>query len=443
MFRTDDFGPALTGSDAAAIARYDSALGKLLLLRNDPVAEVDAATAIDPGLVMGHVLKGLLCVLGTEKALLPEARAALALARAAADGATAREQGHIAALAAWIDGRFHDAGACWEQVLVAQPDDVLAMFAAHQGDFFLGQSSELRDRVARRLPDIARGGALEGHYLGMWAFGLEEMGDYRAAESAARQALACEPRNAWATHALVHVMEMTHRVDEGIDFLTSTAPQWADDSFFAVHNWWHLALYHADRQQWPQVLGVYDQHIRGSDSAVVLDMIDASALLWRLMLQGVDVGDRWQGLVEVWEPQIDRAWYVFNDCHAMMAFVGAGRDDLAQRLIAVLERGAQQPGDNAANTRAVGLPLARALQLYGQRQYLAAMQLLMPIRSIAARVGGSHAQRDLIAQTLIAAAERAKQGAVARALLNERLMLKPGSMLNQAWVARVQSKPLH
>ena len=144
----DCFGLPLTAGDAAAVRHYDSALRKLLVLRNDPVAEVDAALRIDPGMVMGHVLKGLLCVLGSEKSLLADAHSALKAGLAVATGATPREHGHLAALSAWVGGRLHEACACWERVLVAQPDDALAMFAAHQGDFFLGQSSELRDRVA-------------------------------------------------------------------------------------------------------------------------------------------------------------------------------------------------------------------------------------------------------------------------------------------------------
>src|SRR3712207_8780011 len=51
-----------------------------------------------------------------------------------------------------------------------------------QCDFFLGQSSLLRDRVARVLPywdDRVPG---YGYVLGMHAFGLEEMGDYGRAE---------------------------------------------------------------------------------------------------------------------------------------------------------------------------------------------------------------------------------------------------------------------
>ena len=115
----DCFGLPLTAGDAAAVRHYDSALRKLLVLRNDPVAEVDAALRIDPGMVMGHVLKGLLCVLGTEKSLLADAHSALKAGLAVATGATPREHGHLAALSAWVGGRLHEACACWERVLVA------------------------------------------------------------------------------------------------------------------------------------------------------------------------------------------------------------------------------------------------------------------------------------------------------------------------------------
>jgi hypothetical protein len=64
---------------------------------------------------------------------------------------------------------------------------------------------------------------------------------------------------------------------------------------------------------------------------------------------------------------------------------------------------------------------------------------LAPIKAIAARAGGSHAQRDLIAQTLLAAAEKAGQHRLARSLLNERLALKPNSTLNRTWMRRVVS----
>ena len=221
MSYCDQFGVPLTTGDSGALRHYDAAVAKLLVFNNDPVAEVDQATAIDPGLVMGHVLKGLLCVLGTEKSLLPDAQSALAAGKSSAKGASGRERKHLRSLESWIEGRLHDACAIWEDILVDEPSDALAMLAAHQGDFFLGQSSELRDRVARRLPSIEKGSRLEGYYQGMYAFGLEEMADYARAEEAGQRAVTSDRRDAWAIHAVAHVMEMTNRIEDGQAWLST------------------------------------------------------------------------------------------------------------------------------------------------------------------------------------------------------------------------------
>ncbi len=433
----DEFGAPLTANDAEAVRRYDAAVGQLLLLRNDPIAFADEALLIDPSLVMANVLKSAACVLGTERSALPDAIAALGAGLHGASDATPRELGHLAALAAWVDGRLHDACAQWERVLVDHPNDALAMLCAHQGDFFLGQSSELRDRVARRLPQIEPGSRLEGYYSGMHAFGLEEMGDYGRAEEAGARAVASDPRDAWAIHAVAHVMEMTNRTDDGIAWLSSRVDDWTTDSFFAVHNWWHLSLYHLDRMDWASVLDMYDGHVRAGYSTAMLDLLDASALLWRLGLHGVDVEQRWQELAGIWATHVDDAWYSFNDVHAMMAFAGAGRGDLADQLLATMQATAGGTNDNALMTREVGLPAARALLSFSQGGYQQAVELLSKVRPIAARAGGSHAQRELLTQTLIAAAERAGYQSMARALLDERLALKPHSPLHRQWQARV------
>jgi hypothetical protein len=154
-------------------------------------------------------------------------------------------------------------------------------------------------------------------------------------------------------------------------------------------------------------------------------------------MYGVDVGNRWNILADVWEPRIEEAWYAFNDMHAMMAFAGAGRFDLARRLIGVLERTAAVHTENGAVTRAIALPVCEALLAYAETRYSEAVMLLGPVRTPAVRAGGSHAQRDVLAQTLLSAAEKAGQIQLVRALLNERLALRPISGLNQTWMERV------
>jgi tetratricopeptide (TPR) repeat protein len=436
MKLVDQFGLGLSASDESAVGHFNAAVSKMLTFQGDPVAELDRAIATDPGFLMAYVLKALIFGLSTEKSHVGNALTILAVARRIGTSASSRQTKHVAAVEAWLDGRFSDACAVWEDILVEHPNDAVAMFAAHQGDFFLGQLSELCHRVARRLPDIDRGSVLEGYYWGMYAFGLEEMGDYAKALDVGRRAVGRDKNDAWAVHAVAHVFEMTNRVDEGEQWLMSSANDWVDSNL-AVHIWWHLALYYCDQQRWDRLLELYDTRIRRPASTVVMEQLDASALLWRLTLYDVDVGNRWHSLADAWEPRIEEAWYAFNDMHAMMAFSGAGRFDLAQRLIAVLRATAALRTENGAVTRGIGLPASEALLAYAQRHHASAVDLLVPVRTQAVRAGGSHAQRDVLAQTLLSAAEKAGQIRLARALLNERLALRPHSILNQSWMERV------
>jgi hypothetical protein len=162
---------------------------------------------------------------------------------------------------------------------------------------------------------------------------------------------------------------------------------------------------------------------------VVLDMVDASALLWRLHLRGVALGARWEALADAWQPRVEDAFYAFNDVHALMALIGAGRADAIERLIAAMHRALEQPGSNAVMTRQVGLPLAEALLAFDRGRFGRSIELLLRLRPIAARFGGSHAQRDLLDLTLIEAARRDGRRTLLQRLANERLERKPASPL--------------
>ena len=208
----------------------------------------------------------------------------------------------------------------------------------------------LRDRIARALPKWFPG--VPGYHtvLGLHAFGLEETGDYAAAEKTGREAVERERRDFWAQHAVAHVMEMQGRQQDGIAWMPDNADGWSRDSFFAVHNWWHVALYHLDLGDIDEVLTLFDGPIYGARSRVILEMIDASAMLWRLHLRGIDVGDRWQAVADAWEPVKDAGNYAFNDAHAAMAFVGAGRPQSLARVIEAQMQAMARSDDNAAFT---------------------------------------------------------------------------------------------
>jgi hypothetical protein len=424
----------LTGATPAALAHYERALHELQCFVGDPVGSVEKAIAAAPGFVMAHVLKGYLYGLATER----EATAIAASAHAAALplGGTARERAHVAALGSLAQGRWHEAGWLLEDIAIEHPRDALALQTGHQIDFFTGDARMLRDRLARAMP--AWSASMPGYHamLGMHAFGLEEMGDYGRAERVGRSAVEIEPRDGWAQHAVAHVMEMQSRQQDGIAWMRANPEAWTKDSFLQVHNWWHLALFHFDLGETAEVLRLYDGPIYGAPSTLALNMVDASAILWRLHLGGADVGDRWSALAANWAPQADAGNYAFNDAHAMMAFVGAGLAEPARTLVETQRAAMGADDDNAAFTRDVGHPVTLAIQAFGEGNYHETVRLLRPIRAIAHRFGGSHAQRDVIDLTLIEAALRAGDVALSRALAAERSDARPASPLSQLFVNR-------
>jgi tetratricopeptide (TPR) repeat protein len=436
----DQVGLSLSGATPESRDHYHRALRELQCYIDDPVASVDAALEESPGFTMAHVLKAYLHLLGTEPDGIPVARACLAAcADLEADG---RERGHLEAATHLAAGRWHKAGRVLEDISAEHPADILALQAGHLVDFYTGNSRMLRDRMSRAMrrwsPDMPGYHAL----LGMYAFGLEETADYAGAERAGRQGVELEPRDGWAQHAVAHVMEMQCRPIEGIEWMRGNMENWSRDSFFQVHNWWHLALYHLELSETDEVLALFDGPIHGPRSTLILDMIDASALLWRLHLLDIDTSPRWQSVADGWMPLAEAANYAFNDVHAVMAFVGADRADAVQRALDAQQAAMMRDDDNAAFTREVGRPVALALAAFGEGRYGEAVELLRPVREIAHRFGGSHAQRDLLDQTLMEAARRAGQSAYAEALCSERLARRPDSPLSRLFAARA-AEPRH
>jgi hypothetical protein len=75
-------------------------------------------------------------------------------------------------------------------------------------------------------------------------------------------------------------------------------------------------------------------------------------------------------------------------------------------------------------TAEVGRRLIHGVLAFAGGDYAGAVGAILPIRRDAVRIGGSHAQRDIINLTLIAAAERSGQWSVASALLQERVAVR-------------------
>jgi len=219
--------------------------------------------------------------------------------------------------------------------------------------------------------------------------------------------------------------------------------QWQDDwavgNGFVGHLGWHHALFALEALDVGTALQRFDAHLKADPAQITLQRLDASALLWRLHLLGAEVGPRWRELADGWDWSAQAAGlYPFNDLHALLALVGSGELARAQDWLTQVRTQAEHAGDShRAVAREVGLPLMHGMLAFAQGRFVEAIQTLYPVRANASRFGGSHAQRDLIDQTLIAAAAQSGDKSVGRALLNERRLAKPMTPLTAHWAAHL------
>ncbi len=415
----DRWGVPVLADAPESVAVLDAAVEDLASLSGDPVGGAEKAAA-DDGLVLARIYQAYLHLYATTPAGVT--RAGEILAGIDDDGLPEREAAHLRAARAWATGNWKTATRWLEQALLAHPRDLLALKVAQDLYFFLGNRLELRDSAARVLPEWPRDQPGWGYVQGIYAFGLEENADYRRAEDRARAALEVNPRDVWSVHAMAHVREMEGDHRRGVEFLTATAPDWSA-SYFAVHNWWHRGLYHLELLELDEAVRLYDDLIRANHSTEWLDVVDAAALLWRLRLFGVDVTERARALASDIDELAADPVYIFNDWHAVMAFGLAGDHERVAAIIAANQHLIAPANANAA--RIAGLDLLTAFGGFATGDASATVAKLIGLRQYANAVGGSHAQRDIVDLTLIAAAARSGDGRLARALVAERAARKP------------------
>ena len=341
MTRLDPRGNPVTTASAAALDASERALWRMMSFYGTPLADLDTAIAADPRWRLPRLMKAGFLLSLTEPALAGDAAALLAEVAAAPGSGDARERAHLDALQRLATGDWLGASDAWSAILAAHPRDAIALQWAHLFDFYRGDSAQLRERAGAAIAAWPDDDALHPYALALHAFGLEESGQYAAAEAAGRRALAGNARVPWAIHAVAHVMEMQGRHAEGARWLEALRQQWGvragaghdqDLNGFAGHLGWHEALFALETLDVTAALRIFDTYLDAPSMEITLQRVDAASLLWRIALLSVDVGDRWHDLLAGWRLDAASAGQsLFNDAHATLALLGRGRDDAPTR----------------------------------------------------------------------------------------------------------------
>ncbi len=419
----DCFGQVTTLKTEAARRAWDQTQLAFLAHGAETPTHLMATLTAEPEFALGHAAKGLFYLLLGRRELFPVAAEALSTAQDLADQGQIswRERKFIDALDAYLQNMPSLSVQHLEKVLLTHPDDPLAMKLSHAIRFVLGDSAGMRRSIERVLPAYGVDHAAKGYLLGCHSFALEETGDYTKAEIAGRQALWMAPDDAWGLHAVAHVYDMTCDAAGGLSWLAGREQAWSHCNNFRFHVWWHKALMHLDLGQIDEVMDLYDQKIRADHTDDYRDISNATSLLSRLELEGVDVGTRWEELAEICANRTEDGCLIFADLHYLLALIGGDRDDAIAKMMARMNTDASGASNDVADRMAdPGLAAAVGLQAFGEGQYEDAFFHLAAARATMPRAGGSHAQRDVFERLTIDAGLRAGRLDAAEQILNDR-----------------------
>lgn len=373
--------------------------------------------------------------------MFAETRAASASARPFIDQAlasplkaTPREQGFVAAVAAWVEGDAPRSARLLERHLREFPRDLVALKLAHYHLFNLGDSPGMLRAALLCLPAAA-----DVPYLhGMLAFAWEQCHLLEQAEAAARTAIAMERKEPWAHHALAHVMLTRGRIREGHAFLAEMSDSWVGlNSFMETHNWWHQALFALELDRPDEALALYDRRVWGVAKDYSQDEVNAVSLLARLELAGVGVGDRWQDLADHLLQHVDDQVLPFLDLQYVYGLARAGRPQADALLRNIQAHAAQVAPALQPAWQRVCLPASRGLLAHARGDWQRAVDELGQALPRLTEIGGSHAQRDLFAQVHLDALIRSGRLPAAQNLLQQQLRSQPESVRLRRQVAGV------
>ncbi len=434
----DAQGHAVTGATAEAIDPFDQAIRAITTVHGDTMGLLDAARRAAPDFAMAHLAKAWVFAMANDPVMAEQGRALTG--QVAALAMNKRERAHLVALTHALEGHRAAAVAVLDRHLLVHPRDLLAHQAAALLDGFLGRFAWVRARSARAMPFWAPGQPSYGVMLSFLGFGLEEAGEYARAEDVSRQAAELEPFSFWPHHTVAHVMEMTGRPEDGLGWMAAREPLWSTAAHAnQVHIWWHRSLFHVELGQYDAALALYDGPVRATQRRLAVSLTNASALLWRLDAIGQDVGDRWEEVAALWQDHADGRLCVFTDVHAAMAEIRTGQDAALEKRVAAMRRTAADGTEAAAIYRDIGLPVVAGLTAFQRGAYDQAVEHLLGARFELWKLGGSHAQRDVVDWTLTEAATRAGPRMLALSLAHERLAARPRSAPNQRFLSRAEA----
>jgi tetratricopeptide (TPR) repeat protein len=435
----DRFGLALTTDSPQAAENYIRAVDLMLSANTGAETLLDDALDADPDFALAHIARGRLCQV---LARIPEAKEAAARARGLAGRVTARERGHIETIALVIDGLGAQAMARLEAHVADYPRDALALSPALGVFGLFGFSGRVDHHEAQLalLERLAPKWDEDWWFLTYLGWARIETGDVATGSREVERALALNPHNAFAAHARAHGYYEAGDAESGAAFIEAWLPGYDRQSQLHCHLSWHQGLFELARGRPERARALYEDAIRPAVSYAppLFNLADAASFLWRWRIYGETppLDDAWGEVGAHAAQYFPRAGIPFADVHAALAEAASSEDaKLAARVAQLgelLEAGRLPQG-------AIVPALCAGAAAFARGDYDAAAESLGAALPELARIGGSHAQREIFEDSYIAACLRAGRHDKAAERLSARLERRPSARDN-SWLAKAPAR---
>jgi len=410
--------PLSTGSVAARDA-YGQGCALKLTMYPGAIEAFDRAIAADPGFALAHVARAHVVL---ERGNASAARASMQAARDLAAGVSAREASHIAYFDHIVAGEAEAALAALPVHLDAWPRDVMVLGTTAFSNGLIGSSG----RAGQKRTLLALLERLAPSYGDDWWFtahhgmALSENGQHDAARPKIDRSLAQNPSNPWAAHAHAHLCYEVGDANAARAFLASWLVTYPRDGALYSHLSWHRALGDLEAGDSAAALRLFREafapDVHSGPPRGKLN--DAVSFLWRWELAGYKRdAAAWRVMHDFASDAFPRAGAAFSDIHITLVQAVAGSAstmEARERQMAELAQQGRYPSGPIVPA------VSRGFAAFEQRDFAATIDALEPIADHLERVGGSHAQLDLVRFTLLKAYLGADHLDDARRLLSGR-----------------------
>jgi tetratricopeptide (TPR) repeat protein len=421
----DRYGLPLSTDSPEAANAYRDGIDLMLSAWPGAAEAFDRALAADAEFALAHVARARVHSFYQQgEAARKEAAAARELV---ARRGTERECGHVETLALAVEGNLPAALSSALRHLESFPRDAVVM-SLPLGAFGLFAFSGMADHDRARQELCERHAPHYGEdwwFLSNYGWAMTENGEVAKGRAMTERAFDMRRANAYAAHALLHAMFEGGSVADADALVTQWIGGYDRSGILYGHIYWHQALGALEVGDASKALSIYEKILQPSVTVAppLNAMSDCASLLWRLLAYGHAVpANLWADAEAYAKAQFPKSSVPFVEMHmALLAAATYNQAALEERL-RVIE---QRLGDGKLAAGPVVPQICRAMNAFAGEDFRSCVTLLEPVLDDVVRIGGSHAQREIIEDTFIVALIRSGELPRAQTLLDHRLHRRP------------------